>query len=170
MKPWKFEEKKKNYQIYRSFDGRVESKNFGKFWKNFGIFWKINIFWNCPITTIAQNSYLIWSDTLLVCHSEWPKDKPFLLMHSRHARNLYDSKIKIIFETVWTLFKIILFIHFYPLKKAPGQSQKLYDGSDCYVLPSWCCHYLVLITGHQKQHCLSHLVLIISTSFITGLL
>ena len=82
MKPWKFEEKKKNYQIYRSFDGRVESKNFGKFWKNFGIFWKINIFWNCPITTIAQNSYLIWSDTLLVCHSEWPKDKPFLLMHS----------------------------------------------------------------------------------------
>ena len=45
-------------------------------------------------------------------------------MHSRHARNLYDSKIKRIFEIVWTLFEIILFIHFYPLKKAPGQSQK----------------------------------------------
>ena len=28
------------------------------------------------------------------------------------------------FEIIWTLFEIILFIHFYPLKKAPGQSQK----------------------------------------------
>ena len=41
---------------------------------------------------------------------------PFLLMHSRHARNLYNPKTKIIFEIAWTLFKIILFIHFYPLK------------------------------------------------------
>ena len=49
--------------------------------------------------------------TLHVCQSEWPKDKPFLLMHSRHARNLYNSKIKIIFEIAWTLFEIILFIH-----------------------------------------------------------
>jgi hypothetical protein len=45
-------------------------------------------------------------------------------MHSRHARNLYDSKIKIIFEIAWKLFEITRFIHFYPLKKAPGQSQK----------------------------------------------
>ena len=31
--------------------------------------------------------------TLLGCQSEWPKDKPFLLINSRHARNLYNSKI-----------------------------------------------------------------------------
>ena len=52
--------------------------------------------------------------TQLGCQSEWPKDKPFLLMHSRHFRNLYDSKI--IFEIAWMLFEIILFIHFYQLK------------------------------------------------------
>ena len=51
------------------------------------------------------------SVTLLGCQLEWPKDKLFLLMHSRHARNLYDPKIKIIFEIAWTLFEIILFIH-----------------------------------------------------------
>jgi hypothetical protein len=45
-------------------------------------------------------------------------------MHSRHARNLYNPKIKIIFEIAWTLFEIILFIHFYPLKQALGRSQK----------------------------------------------
>ena len=50
--------------------------------------------------------------TLLGCQFEWPKDKPFLLMHSRHARNyLYDPKIKRIFEIVWDDFEIILFIH-----------------------------------------------------------
>ena len=32
-------------------------------------------------------------------------------MHSRHARNLFDPKIKIIFEIAWALFEIILFIH-----------------------------------------------------------
>ena len=53
--------------------------------------------------------------TLLVCQSEWPRDKPFLLMHSRHARNFYNPKIKRIFEIAWTLFEIILFIHFYLL-------------------------------------------------------
>ena len=45
-------------------------------------------------------------------------------MHSRYARNLYNFKIIRIFEIAWTLFSIILFIHFYPLKNAPGQSQK----------------------------------------------
>ena len=35
-----------------------------------------------------------WVLTLLGCQSEWPKDKPFILMHSRHARNLYHSKKK----------------------------------------------------------------------------
>ena len=39
--------------------------------------------------------------TLLGCQSEWPKDKSFLLMHSRHSRNLYDPKIKRIFDTFW---------------------------------------------------------------------
>ena len=42
-------------------------------------------------------------------YSKWPKDIPFLLMYSRHASNLYDSKIKIVFEIAWTLFAIILF-------------------------------------------------------------
>ena len=60
-----------------------------------------------------SQKYLI---TLLGCQSQWPKDKPFLLMHSRHARNLYNSKIKIIFETPRMVFEIILFIHFYPFK------------------------------------------------------
>ena len=55
--------------------------------------------------------------TLIGCQSEWPKDKPFLLMHSRHARNLYNPKIKIFFEIAWTLFEIILFIHFIHLNK-----------------------------------------------------
>ena len=46
------------------------------------------------------------------------------MMHSRHARNLCDPKIKRIFEIVWMLFEIILFIYFYPLKLALGRSQK----------------------------------------------
>ena len=39
-------------------------------------------------------SFLKWSYVLtqLGCQSEWPKDKPFLLMQSRHARNSYDPK------------------------------------------------------------------------------
>ena len=49
--------------------------------------------------------------TLLVCQSEWPRDKPFLLMHSSYVRNFYNIKIKRIFEIAWTLFEIILFIH-----------------------------------------------------------
>jgi hypothetical protein len=48
-------------------------------------------------------------------------------MHSRHARNLYDYKLKIIFEIAWALFEIILFIHFYLLKKALGLSQKHFN-------------------------------------------
>ena len=42
---------------------------------------------------------------------------------SRHAKNVFDPK-KIFFEIEWALFEIILFIHFYPPKKAHGQSQK----------------------------------------------
>ena len=36
-----------------------------------------------------QNMFKIFY-TLLGCQFEWPKDKPFLLTHSRHARNFYD--------------------------------------------------------------------------------
>ena len=54
--------------------------------------------------------------TQLGSQTKWPKHTPFLLMHSRNARNLYDSKINRFFEIEWTLFEIILFIHFYPLK------------------------------------------------------
>ena len=55
--------------------------------------------------------------TLIISQSEWPKDKPFLLTHSRRARNFYDPKIIGIFEIAWTVFEIIQFIHFYSLKK-----------------------------------------------------
>ena len=34
---------------------------------------------------------------------------------------LVDPKMKIIFEIVWVLFEIILFIHFYPLKLRGSQ-------------------------------------------------
>ena len=67
-------------------------------------------FWGKKFTLIAVHC------TLIISQYEWSKDKPFLLMHSRHARNLYEPKIKRIFEIAWTLFEIILFIHFYPLK------------------------------------------------------
>ena len=35
-----------------------------------------------------------------------------------HARNLYDHKMRRIFEIAQADFEIILFIHFYPLKQA----------------------------------------------------
>ena len=83
--------------------------------------------------------------TLFLWQSEWPKDKPFLLMHSRLAKNLWDPKMKRIFEIAWSLFEIILFIHFYPLKQALGRSEehslkKNYNGllcttSNVYVWP-----------------------------------
>ena len=38
------------------------------------------------------------------------------LMHSRYARNLYNLKIKRIFEIAKADFEKIIFIHFYPLK------------------------------------------------------
>ena len=52
-------------------------------------------------------------------HTAWmsiwmTKRKLFLLMHSRHARNLYDPKMKIIFEIMRADFEKILSIHFYP--------------------------------------------------------
>ena len=86
----------------------------------------------CPCTRV----------TLLVCHSEWPKDKPFLLMHSRDGKNWYDSKIKRIFEIMWTHFEIILFIHFYLLKKAPGQSQK-------HFIKKSIMDYYLLLASHK---------------------
>ena len=63
------------------------------------------------------NHFLSFFLTLLGSKSEWPKDQPVLLMHSRHARNLYDPKIKRIFEIAWTLFEIILLITFIHLNK-----------------------------------------------------
>ena len=67
--------------------------------------------WHPACVCAIGSPQLLSLDRLLGSQSEWPKDKPFLLMHSRHARNLYDPKINIIFEIVWTLFEIILFIH-----------------------------------------------------------
>ena len=61
---WKLREierEKKITKIYRSFDGRVEKSNFGKFWLIFGtIFWKINLnFWQLPILQqFSQNSII----------------------------------------------------------------------------------------------------------------
>ena len=54
--------------------------------------------------------------TLLRSGSEWPKDQAYFPMHSRYTRNLYDPKMKIIFEIVLADFEIILFIHFYQHK------------------------------------------------------
>ena len=48
--------------------------------------------------------------------SEWPKDQAYFMMHSRYTRNLYNPKMKIIFEIVLADFEIILFIHFFPHK------------------------------------------------------
>ena len=50
--------------------------------------------------------------TLLISQYKWLKDKPFLLMHFRHARNSYDPKIKINFEIQWSFFEIFPFIRF----------------------------------------------------------
>jgi hypothetical protein len=44
-------------------------------------------------------------------------------MHSRYARNLYDSKIKRIFEIPWALFEIILFIRFEIAWTGPDKSE-----------------------------------------------
>ena len=78
---------------------------------------------------------LILNVTPLRCQSEWPKDKPFLLVHSRHARNLYNSKRKRIFEIAWTLFEIIPFFHFYPIKKALARSQRPFIKNFYNTLP-----------------------------------
>ena len=54
----------------------------------------------------------IWTiGTLLGSGSEWPKDRAYLLMQSRYARNLYKRKMKRIFEITSAHFEIILFIH-----------------------------------------------------------
>ena len=44
-------------------------------------------------------------------------------MHSRYARNLYDPKIKRIFEIAWALFEIILFIRFEIAWTGPDKSE-----------------------------------------------
>ncbi len=62
--------------------------------------------------TMATFVQKVFQTTLLESQSEWPKDKPFLLMHSRHARNSYDSKIKNKFQIVWSFFEIFPFIRF----------------------------------------------------------
>jgi hypothetical protein len=47
-------------------------------------------------------------------------------MHSRYARNLYDPKIKRIFEIAWALFEIILFIRFEIAWTGPDKSEKFF--------------------------------------------
>ena len=71
-------------------------------------FSNVSYLWEKRYCTHKYSSLFSTLHTLLVCKSEWPKHKPFLLMHSRHARNLHNSKI-----IAWMLFAIILFIHFY---------------------------------------------------------
>ena len=107
--------------------------------------------------------------TLLWCQSEWPNNKPFLLMHSRHARVLYDSMI-FFFDIRWTLFEIILFlfIHFYPLKQALGRIQKqfmiffknglLFTTSNEYIWPKIFLIFMpwvksAVVTIFQKGSC-----------------
>ena len=53
------------------------------------------------VTVISIATYLfdlVSYFTLLGSGSEWPKDQALLLTHSRHARNLFDPKIKRFFE------------------------------------------------------------------------
>ena len=62
-------------------------------------------------------------DTLRISQSEWPKHKPFLLMHSRHGRISYDPKIKRFFQIAWRIFEIILFIRFEIAWTGPDKSE-----------------------------------------------
>ena len=55
---------------------------------------------------------LTYCAILLGSQSKWSKDKPFLLMHSRHARNSYNLKLKRIFQIAWSFFEIFPFIRF----------------------------------------------------------
>ena len=48
---------------------------------------RLDIFVKCAL------HFLNFPFTPLGCQSEYPKDKPFLLMHSRHVKNLHNSKI-----------------------------------------------------------------------------
>ena len=64
---------------------------------------------------------------MLGSQSELPKDKAFLLMHSRHATNLYDPKIERIFKIPGTLFEIILSNHFNPQINAWPEPKALYE-------------------------------------------
>ena len=56
---------------------------------------RLDIFVKCAL------HFLNFPFTPLGCQSEYPKDKPFLLMHSRHVKNLHNSKIKIIIEVAF---------------------------------------------------------------------
>ena len=69
----------------------------------------------CLKINIPKGNY--WISRFAHCSgSAWPFDQAYLLMHSRYARNLYDPKIKRIFEIAHVDFEIIIFIHFYPYK------------------------------------------------------
>ena len=70
------------------------------------------IAWNREKTQWVVISFTAWRYTRLISQSECPKDKPFLLTHSRHARNSYDPKLKRIFQIPWSFFEIFPFIRF----------------------------------------------------------
>ena len=71
------------------------------------------------------HSLLVKSDqaTLFLSGSEWPFDQAQPRMHSRYARNLYDPKMKRIFEIAWALFEIILFIRIKIAWTGPDKSE-----------------------------------------------
>ena len=86
-------------------------------------------------------------------------------LSSRYARNLYERKIKRIFEIARADFEIILFIHFHPLKKALGQSQRHFlknflkkntFGLKNFWVPFWyfserlICHFLTYAWKSKK--------------------
>jgi hypothetical protein len=71
---------------------------------------------------------------LLGSGSKWPKEQTKFLMYSRYARNLYNPKIKRIFEIAQADFEIFLFIHFYPLKLALGQRQKHFINKFLFIV------------------------------------
>ena len=85
----------------------LNNMNFNNYWKHFmTTSLAIQVLWIRCKRQLSVGNYFSFRPifkkhnkftschTLLLCQSEWLKDQPFLLMHSRYARNLYLPKMK----------------------------------------------------------------------------
>ena len=100
----KLREKKKITKIYRSFDGRVEKSNFGKFWLIFGtIFGKINlIFWQLPILQqFSQNSIIHFLKSLENLKN-WKITKFIVRLTGERKKENFGQ-----FWKIWVIFGIL---------------------------------------------------------------